>query len=326
MVPPAKEPMTAMYLICGEALYDVFIDPMNADVRRKLQLIAKPGGSPFNVAIGLARLGCGTYIATEIAGDTLGRNLEARLVAEGVNCAFLRRTAKVTPLAMVDVDPTGKAAYTFHGLDGMLFHPELALVERHWTDIAGIHLGSIPIVSASANALLELLTAAPPRILVSFDPNIRLAIEPDVDRWREAVERIRRRAHLIKVSEDDLVDLYGRDPDLDEIADRWLAHRCSLVAVTRGAAGATYYSRTAGRIEVDAVPVLIADSVGAGDSFQAAMLAWLLENGHASPAGLAALSKNQLTVLGTFAAQAAAATCRHRGPEFPYRKTLQPPV
>jgi len=316
-----------MYLICGEALYDVFIDPMNADVRRKVDLTAKPGGSPFNVAIGLARLGCPSYLATELALDTLGRNLEAKLRAEGVHCDFLRRTAKATPLAMVDVDATGTPTYAFHGLDGLLFYPDMSVVKKHWKELVGIHVGSIPIVSrSSSEPLLALLSEAPAKVLVSFDPNVRLTVEPDVDRWRQAVDRFRAHAHMIKVSEEDIVNLFGRDADQERIAESWLTHHCSLVAVTRGAFGATYYSRHSGKITVEAIPVVVADTVGAGDSFQAAMMAWLLENRHASPAELAALSPAQLRTLGQFAAQAAAATCRHRGPEFPYRKTLPPAI
>ena len=312
-----------MYLICGEALYDVFIDPMGPAVSRKIDLTAKAGGSPYNVAIGLARLGCSAALATEIAEDTLGRNLDARLELEGVQRQFIRHTAQMTPLAMVDTDAHGTPRYAFYGLEKVLFHPDIAAVDKYWDQINGIHVGSIPIVSAqSAGHLLALIAGAPAKVLVSFDPNIRLTIEPDVARWREAVELFRRQAHLIKVSEEDLVNLYGSGCDLDVIAARWLDHRCSLLAITRGALGATYYSRSAGRIDVKAVPVVVADTVGAGDSFQAAMLAWLAENRHASPQELRALSAQDIAILGEFAARAAAATCRHRGPEFPYRKVL----
>jgi fructokinase len=312
-----------MYLICGEALYDVFIDPMNADVRRKVDLTAKPGGSPFNVSIGLARMGCPSALATEIAPDTLGRNLEARLRAEGVQLTFVRRTGKATPLAMVDTNSAGIPTYAFHGLENLLFHPDMELVADHWNDLVGIHVGSIPIVSpSSCEPLIALIAAAPSKILISFDPNIRLAIEPDVDRWRAAVERFRRHAHLIKVSEEDLINLYGQDVDADRIAYSWLTKTCSLVSVTRGPLGATLYSRSGERIAVEAPAVVVADTVGAGDSFQAGMLAWLFENRHASPAELATLSARQLRSLGQFSAQAAAETCRHRGPEFPYRKAL----
>jgi len=313
-----------MYLICGEALYDVFVDPMDADLRRKISLTAKAGGSPYNVAIGLARLGCPVAFAGEIAADALGRHLEARLELEGVDRRFLMRTAHATPLAMVDVDMTGTPRYAFYGLQHCLFHPNLPTVKKHWHALYGVHVGSIPIVSAqSAEPLLDLVAAAPAKVLVSFDPNVRLAIEPAADRWRDAVDRFRRHAHLIKVSEEDLVNLYGSNPDCDAIAGRWLSDRCSLVAITRGALGATYYARSAGKIEIESIPVVVADTVGAGDSFQAAMLAWLAENRRASPTELAALTANEVAELGRFAAQAAAATCRQKGPEFPYRKSLQ---
>jgi fructokinase len=315
-----------MYLICGEALYDVFVDPMDSDVRRKISLTAKAGGSPYNVAIGLARLGCPVSLATEIAGDTLGRQLEARLELEGVDRRFLRRTAIATPLAIVDVDASGTPHYAFYGLEHCLFHPSVPAVQKQWSSLLGLHVGSIPIVSArSADQLLELVAAAPAKVLVSFDPNIRLSVEPDAARWRDAVERFRRHAHLIKVSEEDLTNLYGPNAALDSIATSWLGGRCALVAVTHGAHGVTYHSRAAGAIHVPSVPVVVADTVGAGDSFQAAMLAWLAENRHASPAELAALTARDIEDLGQFAVHAAAATCRQKGPEFPYRKSLQPP-
>lgn len=315
-----------MYLICGEALYDVFVDPMDVDLRRRLSLTAKAGGSPYNVAIGLARLGCKVALATEIAGDNLGRHLEARLELEGVDRRFLRRTARATPLAMVDVDSVGTPRYAFYGLENLLFHPQLDAVTPQWSSLMGLHIGSIPIVSPQSSApLLELVGTAPSKILVSFDPNIRLAIEPDAARWREAVERFRQHAHLIKVSEEDLVNLYGSSADFDSIARSWLGGRCALVVVTRGANGATFHSRSAGRVQVPSIPVVVADTVGAGDSFQAAMLAWLGENRHASPAELAALTARNIADLGQFASHAAAATCRQKGPEFPYRRSLQPP-
>jgi fructokinase len=313
-----------MYLVCGEALYDVFVDPPPADARGRVSLFAKVGGSPYNVAIGLARLGCATSLATEIASDTLGRNLETRVRTEGVDCQFLRRTAKSTALAMVDVDAAGAPRFVFHGLDQALFHPDIAAVRRRWNSLFGIHVGSIPIVSPqSADHLLELVTAAPDRVLISLDPNVRLAIEPNAARWRDAVERFRQYAHLIKVSEEDLENLYGTGVDTDAIAKSWLAYRCVLVVVTRGERGATIFTRATQRLDIAAVYAIVADTVGAGDSFQSAMLAWLVDNHRVSPLGLAKLSADELLAMGRFAARAAAATCRHRGPEFPSRKALE---
>ena len=313
-----------MYLICGEALYDVFIDPNGSGNSTMLSLSAKAGGSPHNVAIGLARLGCPVAIATEIATDTLGRSLEARLALEGVDCRLLRRTARATPLAMVDVDAAGVPRYAFHGLDAVLYHPDPDALEPLWRTIHGVHVGSIPIVSRqSSGALLQLIREAPPRVITSFDPNVRLAFEPDVERWRVAVEGFRRHAHLIKVSEEDLRVLFGSHIDVDSVAARWVSATSPMVVVTRGAEGASLFSHTAGRVDIPANKVVVADSVGAGDSFQAAMLAWLDEKHVAAPAELAKLSEDQVRGMGQFAAHAAAITCRHRGPEFPYRKALR---
>jgi fructokinase len=313
-----------MYLICGEALYDVFIDPNASGNSTMLSLSAKAGGSPHNVAIGLARLGCPVAFATEIATDTLGRSLEARLRAEGVDCRVLRTTAKATPLAMVDVDAAGVPRYAFHGLGSVLFHPDPAALNPLWKQIHGVHVGSIPIVSPQSSAqLLKLIQGVPPRVITSFDPNVRLAFEPDVERWRTAVDAFREHSNLVKVSEEDLAVLSGSRVDTDRVAARWLSGRCSLVVVTRGPAGASLYSSRAGKVDIPAIKVVVADTVGAGDSFQAAMLAWLEEKHAAGPAELADLSKDQIEAMGNFAAHAAATTCRHRGPEFPYRKALR---
>jgi fructokinase len=313
-----------MYLICGEALYDVFIDPTTSRNSTTISLSAKAGGSPHNVAIGLARLGCPVAFATEIATDTLGRSLEARLRAEGVDCRVLRKTAKATPLAMVDVDAAGAPRYTFHGLDSVLFHPDPAATSPLWKSIHGVHVGSIPIVSRQSSAkLLELIKGVPQGVITSLDPNVRLAFEPDVEHWRTAVEAFRAHSNLIKVSEEDLAALFGSGVDADRVAARWLSDRCSLVVVTRGSAGASLFSSRAGKVDIPAIKVVVADTVGAGDSFQAAMLAWLEEKHAAGPVELANLSSDQLKVMGNFAAYAAATTCRHRGPEFPYRKALR---
>ena len=312
-----------MYLVCGEALFDVFVDPTTPYDHNQVTLFAKAGGSPHNVAIGLARLGCRVALATEIAADALGRRLESRLQSEGVDCRFVRRTAAATPIAMVDVHEPGTARYSFYGLDHLLYHPDPAAVQRELKSIIGVHVGSIPSVShQSATHLVELVASMPARTLVSFDPNVRLSLEPDVARWHRAVDTFRQYAHVIKVGEDDLVQLYGGAADVEAIAVSWLAHRCSLVVVTRSERGATLFSKACGKISVAAMPVVVADTVGAGDSFQAAMLAWFAENDRASPAQVSKLTTGELEAVGKFATLAASITCRYRGPEFPFRKAL----
>jgi fructokinase len=184
-------------------------------------------------------------------------------------------------------------------------------------------VGSIPIVSKqSSTRLLQVVASAPERILVSFDPNVRLRVEPNIARWQYAVEKFRRYAHLIKVAEEDLANLYGPETNISALAQEWLEHRCSLLVLTRGDRGATLFSRKFGAIDIEPSPVVVADTVGAGDSFQAAMLAWLSERHRLSPIELSRLTALELRDLGRFAARAASFTCGYRGPHFPHRNAL----
>lgn len=209
-----------MFLICGEALFDVFVDPIEADTHgdhvTALRVVA--GGSPYNVAIGLARLGRRAALCTEISSDRLGKQLEASLRHEGVDLSFVRRADGATPLALVDIDAHGVPEYGFHGLRQMCLHPVAATFAGRHEEITGIHVGSCPIVSErSAEKLLTLVAEAGDRI-VSLDPNIRLAVEPDAAMWRRQVDRFRGHAHLIKTSSEDLDAIYGAGCDGEAIA------------------------------------------------------------------------------------------------------------
>lgn len=314
-----------MFLICGEALFDVFIDPIETDTPDDPITVmrAVAGGSPYNVAVGLARLGRAAALCTEISPDRLGKRLEAALVKEGVDLSFIRRASGATPLALVDVDPTGLPHYGFHGLRQMCLHPVAATFEAERERITGIHVGSFPIVSErSAEKLLKLVEGAGDRI-VSLDPNIRLAVEPDTLLWRAQVDRFRVHAHLIKTSVEDLEAIYGVDIDAEAIARSWVGGKTKLVVLTRGERGGVLFAGDGERIEIEAIPTIVVDTVGAGDTYQAALLCWLDEAGLAHPDALAGLSHAQLEEMARFAGHAAALTCARRGPDLPRRTELQ---
>jgi fructokinase len=186
-------------------------------------------------------------------------------------------------------------------------------------------VGSFPIVSRLSSAPLLDLVASRHDVLISLDPNVRLAAEPDVSLWRKQVEAFRRAAHLIKVSEEDLAVLHGADADVEAIAGSWLGGRSSLVVLTRGERGCVLFSLRHDRIEVPAVETEVVDTVGAGDTCQAALLCWLDEAGHATPTHLQDLTQVQLRELGTFANRASAITCSRRGPDMPRRDELLKP-
>lgn len=313
-----------MFLICGEALFDVFVDPIEADAMgdHVTALRAVAGGSPYNVAIGLARLGRSAALCTEISNDQLGRRLESALAEERVDLSFIRRSEGATPMALVDVDHHGMPHYGFHGVRQMCFHPVAQTYADRQATITGIHVGSFPIVSErSAEKLLTLVAGAADRI-VSLDPNIRLAVEPDTLLWRGQVERFRRHAHVIKTSLEDLEAIYGAGCDGEEIARSWVEGDTSLVVLTRGERGGVLFAHDDIRIEIDAPAITVVDTVGAGDTYQAALLCWLDEAGLASPAALAAMTRDQLTAMMRFAGAAASLTCGRRGPQLPRRAEL----
>ena len=161
------------------------------------------------------------------------------------------------------------------------------------------------------------------RSVIAYDPNIRLNVEPDLARWREQLQWMLPRTHLLKVSDEDLslllpdVDI---EADIERLAASWLAAGVRVV-VTRGAQGALAWC-AAGRVAVPPVAVEVVDTVGAGDTFQAALLTWLAEHGLLDPASLATLTTAQLDAAIRFAALAASITCSRRGADLPRRAEL----
>ncbi|MFE4976736.1 carbohydrate kinase [Kitasatospora sp. NPDC056651] len=228
-----------------------------------------PGGSPANVAYGLARLGRPATLLTELGPDANGRLIRRHLESAGVRV----RAAEVarTPSAVVELDGRGQAQYTFDigwtlpptGLTG-----PTGLAEPP----AAIHLGSIAAVTEpGAASVLALVEHWHGRARISYDPNVRPALMGDRAGAVRRVERCVALSDLVKASDEDLAWLYpGERPEA--VAERWLSLGPSTVAVTLGAQGAFARTAEGGHVEVAAVPVRVADTVGAGDSFMAALL------------------------------------------------------
>lgn len=307
-----------MYLVCGEALFDVFSAPADADSNR-ITLEAVAGGSPFNVAIGLARLGAPVALLGGISTDHFGQRLRKLLESEGVDPSHLIDFEAPTTLAMVALSASGAPAYSFRGegcADRLVTQSHLQPLSD---DIRGIHFGSYSLVTPPiADALLALLGNEQARRLISLDPNIRLNVEPNLERWRERVEAFAAHAHMIKVSDEDLALLYpGVAPE--SIAKRWLTERAEVVVLTRGSQGAELFSRRHGQFYAAARTVTVRDTVGAGDTFQAALLTYLHEHQLDTPQALATVDSSQLEQLLKFATAAAAITCSRRGPDLPHR-------
>ena len=311
-----------MYLVCGEALFDFFARSPESTPTGQVDFKAIAGGSPFNVAVGLRRLGVDTALFAGLSTDYLGQRLKQVLVNEGVSTRYLHDLDAPTTLAMVALDANGSPAYSFRGegcADRQLHAHHLP---RLGPEVRGVHVGSFSlVVQPVGDTLLALVKRESGQRLISLDPNVRLNPEPDIERWRQRIKELIPYADVIKVSDEDLELLYPGQ-DAQQIARSWLNHRCQLVFLTRGSQGASVFSREHGQRSVPASLVDVADTVGAGDTFQAAVIAWLTGHGLDSIKGIQGLSAVQLDALLDFASRAAALTCSKTGPDLPYREQL----
>ncbi|WP_434557321.1 carbohydrate kinase family protein [Pseudomonas sp. Z4-20] len=311
-----------MYLVCGEALFDLFSANEAAAPASQVNFKAIAGGSPFNVAVGLRRLGIESALFGGLSTDYLGQRLRQVLTEEGVSAQFTHDFDAPTTLAMVAVGTNGSPHYSFRGEGCADRQLNLAHLPDLGPEVRGLHVGSFSlVVQPIADTLLTLVQRESGRRLISFDPNVRLNPQPDIELWRSRIATLVQYADLIKVSDEDLGLLYP-DRDPHEVISGWLEHRCQLAFLTRGGDGATVFSRHHGVWSLAACPVKIADTVGAGDTFQAALIAWLTEQQLDCVEGLNSLTAQQISQMLDFAMRAAALTCSKMGPDLPYRQQL----
>jgi fructokinase len=312
-------PANLSIVICGESLLDVFQD---GPTPTGLHLDAVVGGSPLNVAAGVQRMGQSAVFLGAISRDFLGERILKSVVDEGISTEAVVLNDAPTTLSLVGVDAHGVPSYRFYGTGGS----DRQLLPEHLArlpdTVAAIHFGSFGcVVEPIASTIRVLVEQRCMSTVISYDPNVRLNVEPSLDAWRDNIEWMSARTHLLKLSDEDFERLY---PELDpaDLAARWLAAGVSLVMMTRGGKGALAWTRE-GQCAVAAPKVQVQDTVGAGDTFQAATLVALAELGRLSPAGLADITLDEVRRVADFAANAAAITCTRRGPDLPRRNELR---
>lgn len=308
-----------MFVVCGEALMDVF---GGGETPHGVTLDARVGGSPFNVAIGLARLSQPVAFLSQVSTGFLGERLMRALVEEGVETSTVQRSGAPTTISLVGVDTSGVPSYSFYGegcADRRLTPDALALLPD---GVRAIHFGSYAaVVGPTASTQRMLIEREYRRTLIAYDPNVRLNVEPRLDAWLDQIEWMLPHTHVLKVSDEDLRLLYP-GTEAAALAARWLAAGVGLVVVTRGGDGAEAWA--AGRhVRVAPQPVEVVDTVGAGDTFQAALLTWLAENERLAPAAVRDWTEAELEAAVGFAVRAAAITCSRRGADLPRRDELR---
>lgn len=310
-----------MILVTGEALIDLL--PREGAAGQPL-LEPIPGGSPFNVALALGRLGQPVRFLCPLSRDAFGDRLAATLRESGVDLDGCRRTAALSTLGFVTLDPgTRSARYAFYteGTAGCALTVD-DLPEPLPEDVEAIHVGSFSLaVEPFGTAVETLVRERAGGRLVAYDPNLRPFLVPDRQRLMSRHRAIAARADLLKLSAEDLDWLHPGIPPEDAAAD-YLRGGTGLVVLTRGAEGAVGYTADR-RIECAPPRVEVVDTVGAGDTFQAGLLTWLAEHGRLTRPGVARWSAEDLGKLLAFASEAAAVNCTRAGCQPPWRRELR---
>jgi fructokinase len=262
-----------MVCVIGEALIDLVMDPASATSAGPKAYLAHPGGSPFNVAIGLARLGQPSQLLARLSDDAFGRQLRRHAEANGVDLSYAVSAPESSTVAVVSLDADRNAGYDFYRTGTADWQWQSAELDRMPADTSWIHTGSLaswtePGASVIADQLRRRRDRQP--VVISYDPNIRPALLPDHLTAVDQVEAMVELAHVVKASAEDLHWLYpGQDPD--DVLRRWGTLGPSVVVMTDGGRGARYLAgEEIGT--VPARPVQVVDTVGAGDAFMAGLI------------------------------------------------------
>lgn len=315
-----SKPDTLVLVFGHEALVDLI-------PREGSSYEAVLGGSPFNTAVGLGRLGVRTGMAGRLSNDTMGDAFMARLAQTGIDTAFVPRSPAPSPLAFVTRGTAATGArYSFY-LKATAYDTPSTL-PADWPNHAGhLHLSSFSATDgALGEAALAGLAASAGRATTSYDPNIRpFVVPPRAETVRLVEERVRL-STVVKSSEEDFDWLYPGTPP-SEAAARWAGFGPRLVVMTKGGAGAEAYF--AGERLVQPSPTIeVVDTVGAGDSFMAALLAAMADSDALGAGRDRVPSEKEVASWLIFAVAASAITCTRAGADPPTRaevdKVLRP--
>jgi len=308
-----------MIVSCGEALID-FLPMTGAEGSRGWRPF--PGGSPFNIAVAVARLGVPAGFLSRLSRDLFGDQLMAAMQDNKVDTSLVRRSDEPSTLAFVDAAPGQEPRYAFFAVgsaDRSLAPADLpaALPEG----VACLHFGSNSLAQEPSVSTLEgLMRRESGRRVLSLDPNIRPTLIADPAAYRKRFEGWIRHAGIVKLSRADLAWLYP-GAEVDALLDDWLQRGPALVVVTRGGDGAVARTRAV-RAEIPGIPITVVDTIGAGDTFHGALLARLYRHRQLSRQRLGQIDQASLVAALDYANRAAAINCARPGMDPPYASEL----
>ena len=301
-----------MIVVCGEALIDVI--RRNDGTER-----AVPGGSPVNTARALGRLGVPAAFLGRLSSDSFGRQIIEQLLADGVDVSLTPVGAEPATRAIAEVDAHGVARYRFEvdGTSAPNLTPEMLPVELGH-DVIAISTGSLGLIlEPMASTLVGLIARQGASRFVMLDPNVRLGLGDEAVYHRRLLSLINR-CTVVKASDGDLAWLYPQG-DCEDAAREILAQGVSLVAVTLGEHGA-FGAHRGLTVHVDAPPVEVIDTIGAGDAFSAGLLAWLHDHDLLRPE--LELDEDRLRAALSHACLVASLTCARAGADPPWKREV----
>ncbi len=306
-----------MILCCGEALID-FLPRKGADGADVYQPFN--GGSVYNTAIALGRLGEKVGLLAGVSSDFFGDQLMEGMAASKVQLRYCRRKDAHTTLAFVKL-VNGHARYSFVDDASALRNLVKADLPKTLPGVKALHFGSISLIPEPCGGTYEaLLKREAKSKVISIDPNIRASLIKDKAKHLARLHRLMALADIVKISDEDVTWMTGKK-DLAGAARKWIKAGAKIVAITKGGDGVEVYTRNGG-FGADAPKVKVADTVGAGDTFTAGFLAYLSQHKLLSKKALAAIDQQQLMEAATFAMRAAAVTVSRPGADPPWAHEL----
>lgn len=296
-----------MIVVGGEALVDLVIDPDGA-------VTAKLGGGPFNAARAIGRLGSEVAFLGALSNDRFGELLRHQLLADGVGDSLVQLTELPTTLAAAELDENGAATYHFYisQTSATDLHP-MPLPQA----VKILHVGTLGLVlEPMASSLETIMHGIGSDVLVLLDPNCRPRITPDRAAYMARLDRMLRRADVVKVSTDDLDFIAPHDHSAG--MQRMLSGGAAVVLHTDG--GRSVHIHTADNEDEVPVPrVVVADTIGAGDAFGGAFAAWWQQAG----LGRGNLGdRDAVRAAVTASVEVAALSCARVGAQPPHRADL----
>ncbi|PNE41803.1 MULTISPECIES: carbohydrate kinase family protein [Streptomyces] len=328
-----------MIVVAGEALIDLVPSQQPSPDGTLPALLPRRGGGPYNTALALGRLGSPAAFCSRVSTDTFGASLLRGLRDGGVDTSLVQRGPEPTTLAVADISPDGSAGYGFYveGTADRLFTLPPALPGA----VRALSLGTCSLVLEPGAGAYEALLRREARrgVFTALDPNIRPGLIPDPDAYRARFRSWLSDVALLKLSDEDALWLTGAGPGAGADADapgapgadraaalaaarEWLAVGPAAIVLTHGGDGLTVLTRGGGEVAVPGERITVVDTIGAGDTVNAALLHRLDVHGALSYAAVEALGDGDWEDILRFAARAAAVTCSRAGAEPPFAAEL----